>query len=441
MQKTIINDNYEYWYFEKQSEYFSSLEELLADEYTITDSLHLCVEASKEEKSILLSYIFVDTIDENIKNTLKALDREYTKVYPNFEYCLINTIASIRKTYHGKIEYKTDHHLDEILKENKYKNIIVMLLDGLGEAILEKHLTADSFLKRHHAYTNTAVYPSTTAASTTATISGLSPIRTGWLGWSNYFKEIKRNIVLFTGADYYTDAPTGFNAYEALPYKPFFHDLNVNGSLHLPDFSKEDYAFKSVLKKSLKNFKRKKVNMQYVYYTQPDSLMHEYGTSDEKVGAILEGINQDLEWYDKKIPKNTLLIISADHGHVDSEAIDLYACTPLMKMLNRAPANDSRCTTFSVKEEYRKEFPILFVQLFGYAFELYSSYDAIHQGFFGSKEDEPCARAYDFLGDYVAVAKANYYFNYKGADNFIFKSHHAGITAEEMLVPVIIYRK
>lgn len=58
MQKTIINDNYEYWYFEKQSEYFSSLEELLADEYTITDSLHLCVEASKEEKSIFIILYF-----------------------------------------------------------------------------------------------------------------------------------------------------------------------------------------------------------------------------------------------------------------------------------------------------------------------------------------------------------------------------------------------
>lgn len=441
MQKTKIKENYEYWYFEKQEDFFASLEELLNEGYTITDSIQLCVELTKEDIHILLSYTYVESVDESIKESLKALEKEYKKVYPNFEYCLINTIASIRKAYGGKAEYKTDHHIDEILKKTHYKNVVVMLLDGLGESILEKNLPPESFLKSHRQYTNTAIYPSTTAAATTATISGLSPARTGWLGWSNYFKEIKRNIVLFTGRDYYTDEFTGFNAYEALPYKPFYHDLEGNGSMHMPDFSKSGYTFKKVLKKSLKNFKKKKTNIQYVYYTQPDGLMHEFGTEHEKVKETLGKMDQDLNWYVKKLPKSTLLIISADHGHVDCKPIEFYACTTLQKMLNRAPANDSRCTTFSVKEEYRKQFPILFEQLFGYAFEIYPSNAAIHQGFFGSIGEEPCARAYDFLGDYVAVGKAEYYLNYKGPDNFAFKSHHAGITAEEMLIPMILYRK
>ncbi len=441
MEKTKVKDHYEYWYFENQLEFFECLDEMLEDGYEITDSIHLCVELTKEGQRVLLSYIAVPEVNENIKETLHAMDEDYKKVYPNYEACMLNTISSIRKSFGGEAEYTTDFHMDEILKEKSYKNVIIMLLDGLGENILESHLNQDSFLKMHHEYTNTAIYPSTTAASTTATICGKSPIRTAWLGWNNYFKEIKRNIILFTGVDYYTNERTSFSAYEALPYKPFYEDLGVNGSIHQPNFSKKKYPFKKVLKRSLKALKRKKKNIQYVYDTNPDHLLHENGCCHKVIQDKLVEMDQELQWYAKKLPKDTLLIISADHGHIDVEPIRLYACKTLQKMLKRPPSNDSRCITFCVLDEYKKEFPIVFEQLFGYAFEIYSSGDAIHKGFFGAKEDIPCSRSYDFLADYVAVAKNKYYFNYEGPANFDFKSHHAGITAEEMLVPVIVFRK
>ncbi|MDE6656529.1 MAG: alkaline phosphatase family protein, partial [Anaeroplasmataceae bacterium] len=170
-------------------------------------------------------------------------------------------------------------------------------------------------------------------------------------------------------------------------------------------------------------------------------LMHEFGTCDNKVVEEINEIDITLEWYAKKLPKDTLLIISADHGHTNIKNIDFYACTPLLKMLNRRPSNDSRCITFSVKEEYRSIFPKRFKELFGYAYDIMPSSEAMHQEFFGKKEEIPHTRVYDFLADFVAVAKNEYCFNYKGEDEFAFKSHHAGITADEMLVPVIVFRK
>ncbi|MDE6047670.1 MAG: hypothetical protein K2F56_03480, partial [Anaeroplasmataceae bacterium] len=142
-----------------------------------------------------------------------------------------------------------------------------------------------------------------------------------------------------------------------------------------------------------------------------------------------------------KLPKDTLLVISADHGHTNIKNIEFYNCTPLLKMLNRRPSNDSRCITFSVKEEYRTIFPKLFQDLFGYAYDIMPSSEAMHQEFFGKRSEVPHTRVYDFLADYVAVAKKEFCFNYKGEENFEFKSHHAGITADEMLVPVIVFRK
>lgn len=441
MQKTIIKDNYEYWYFEKQKEYFDTIEQMLNEGYQITDSIHLCVEMTKENQSYLLSFIQVEVVDEKIKERLHELDKEYKLVYPNYDHCILNTISSIRKQFHGKPEYSLDEHMECIFSEKQYKNVIVMLLDGMGENILENNLDKDSFLRTHHLYTNTAIFPSTTAASTTATVSGLSPMRTGWLGWQNYFKEIRKNIILFNGRDYFTDEPTGFSGYKALPYEPFYADLNVNGTIHQPNFTKRKKNFKKVLKHSLRAIKKKKQNVQYVYFSQPDGLMHEFGTFDQLVKDKLKEMDDTLTWYAKKLPKDTLLLISADHGHTNIKNIEFFNCTPLLKMLNRRPSNDSRCITFSVKEEYRTVFPKLFTDLFGYAYDIMPSSEALHQEFFGKKEEIPHTRVYDFLADYVAVAKKDYCFNYKGIEPIVFKSHHAGITADEMLVPVIVFRK
>ena len=51
----------------------------------------------------------------------------------------------------------------------------------------------------------TSVYPSTTTAAMTTYYSGKPPIETGWIAWSQYFKEYGRNINLLPERDSYTD--------------------------------------------------------------------------------------------------------------------------------------------------------------------------------------------------------------------------------------------
>ncbi len=436
MEKIEIKKNYEYWFFETQKEFFAQLEALLEDGFQITDSIHLCVEVSKLNTFILLSFIQVDLIDKNIKETLHKMDIHPKLVKPDYHQCMLNTIASIQKYLGVPTKYSEDRNMTKILNEKKYKNIIIMLLDGLGENILEHNTEEHCFLKRHHAYTNVAVYPSTTAASTTATKNGLSPITTAWLGWENYFREIDRNLTLFHGKNYVTDEPTGFDTYKALPYELYYKELEVIE----PDFSNPDRRFKDVLDKSLDKLSQGR-GIQYVYHQDPDHTMHEFGAYSENACQSLKEINDELETYVEKLPLDTLLIISADHGHTNVMPIELHCCNIIQKMLNRRPSNDSRCITFSVKEEYKACFMDTFRSLFGYAYDIYPAQELIKQEFFGQKEDIPSTRTKDFLADFVAIATKNYYFNYKGEDNMVFKSHHAGITADEMLVPVIIFRK
>ena len=67
-------------------------------------------------------------------------------VMPNYEHCILGTISSILKYYNIETKHKTSEKLDKILSEKQYKNVIFLILDGLGEHIL-KSISPDGFFK------------------------------------------------------------------------------------------------------------------------------------------------------------------------------------------------------------------------------------------------------------------------------------------------------
>jgi len=123
---------------------------------------------------------FVPYIDE----LFEKYDRKIPVDYNN---SLLALIASVQKHYGVPTSHKTLKTLDDLLEKN-YKNVVVMLFDGLGTAVLKKHLPEEAFLRRHLKETISSVFPPTTVAATVTLGSGLSPIEHGWLGWSLYFK-------------------------------------------------------------------------------------------------------------------------------------------------------------------------------------------------------------------------------------------------------------
>ena len=113
-------------------------------------------------------------------------------ILPDYEHCILNTITSILKYYNIETKHKSLKRLDEIL-QNKYRNIIFIILDGMGEHILTP-ISQNGFLKKNELDKVTSVYPSTTTAALTTYYSGKSPYETGWIAWSQYFKEYGRAI-------------------------------------------------------------------------------------------------------------------------------------------------------------------------------------------------------------------------------------------------------
>ena len=222
----------------------------------------------------------------------------------------------------------------------------------------------------------------------------------------------------------------------------FYADMEgINGYSVEPDFSKKNRTFDDILNQSLVYALKDEKQVQYVYYDEPDHSMHEFGAYDDRIKKMCKEIDKKIEAYAKKLTDDTLLVITADHGHRDVLPLHIYDIKVLNGLLERRPSNDARCITFKVKKGMEERFEFIFNSLFKDYFKLMKTEEAIKKGFFGLNGDPRSVRIDDFLADYVAPAINNRYFNYKGVPDFIFKSHHAGITKDEMSVPLIIIRK
>ena len=435
MREYIINDNYKYIELDSDIEMYQLLDEYLDSGYIISDTIYLALELQKGSSFVLLSYLHIDNPDINIKSKLKELDPKLLVELPDFNDTLLNIDGEIRENFGYPFKFISK---DRVIRKH-YDRIALMILDGLGENILFNNLPEDSFLRRHYYKSIHAIYPSTTAAATTSIISGLTPLESGWVGWENYIPELKKNIILFNGIDFDSGEMLGVTGFDKMPYKPFYYDMNIPSEQIMPDFNVYPYDFNISLNKSIKLFKENKQMVQYIYCTNPDGIMHGSGAYSKKCKDFLYKIDKDIEEYSKRLPENTLVIISADHGHTNVRPINLYAFDRLNKMLKRRPCNEGRCLVFNVKDEYKEEFIDLFNKVYGNIYNLYNSEDAIKKGFFGIKNEYRHERINGFLGDFVAIAISDAFFVYmKNGDNIEFKSHHAGISRNEMMIPIIL---
>ena len=101
------------------------------------------------------------------------------KIKNNYNECLTNLACSIAKYFGASYKHNTIGYIDKLLEEKSPKNVVTILLDGMGTSILDKHLLNDSFFMKHKIKDITSVFPATTVAATTSMRTGLNPCETG----------------------------------------------------------------------------------------------------------------------------------------------------------------------------------------------------------------------------------------------------------------------
>lgn len=362
---------------------------------------------------------------------------------PDYLNCILNIVSSLKKYYNQDYVYPTNDIVDEELS-SKPKHIILMILDGMGSVIIDKHQKRLPILVENKKTNISSVYPSTTSASIPACVSGKAPVETCWVGWENYVPEVDRDVVFFKNTDFITNEKLDFDIKTIFPYEPFYKDLGIEYHDVGPYFYKDGCKnFKEFTNKLSQITKKDNPTFTYAYWDNPDGVMHVEGTDSKGVKKIMKNINKHLTKFTKNM-KDTCLIITADHGHIDCEPIYIKQYKELYGMLKRMPSNEARCAFFNVKEEYYTKFEETFNKLFKDKFILNKKDEFLDNEFLGlDKYSIRHKRINELLGDYIAIGIDKYYFNCldDGPSDFIFKSHHAGLTYDEITVPLIIINK
>ena len=119
---------------------------------------------------------------------------------PDYNNCYVNVIASVAKAFKVDTGHPSLEILDKVLAR-KTKNVVVVLLDGMSKAVVERNLPEDSFLRKHILTEITAVFPTTTTAGTMSYKTGLTPIEHGWMSLFLYLKDVGCSVNLYLNTD------------------------------------------------------------------------------------------------------------------------------------------------------------------------------------------------------------------------------------------------
>lgn len=361
-------------------------------------------------------------------------------ILPDYKNSIVNVACSIRKYFELDYNHNTIEKIDKILEEKQPKNVVVMLFDGMGSKLLKEKLTSDSFLLNNLDSEISSVVPSTTTASTTSMLSGATPAEHGWLGWDIYVKEENKIVTMFTNTLKDTDIEAAdYNiARKYFRYDTITDLINKKRKYYskiLFPFGEDSYEdIDNMLIKIKENLNKKERNYIYAYYEDPDGIMHDTGTDSNCTSECFKMINEKVEKFSSDI-EDTLIIVIADHGHINCSEIILSNYEDIFDTLDGDVWIEGRMCSFKIKKERVEEFEKLFNKYFKADFILKTKEEVIKEKLFGEGLENKYFK--DSLGDYFALAVGDKYFKYSTKGDY-FKSAHAGFTADEMKIPLII---
>jgi predicted AlkP superfamily pyrophosphatase or phosphodiesterase len=421
----------------------------------------------------------LNTVSLQAVNSSKFSQQFVKPLYDS--YCFSNIPQTIEYLLTG--EGKSGLPLDVFGNfPTQYDRVILFFIDAFGWRFFEQYAEKYEFLKimlnQGVISKMTSQFPSTTAAHTTCMHTGLNPGQSGVYEW-NYYEPLVDDIITPLFFSYARDkerdtlkqAPFPPEAY--YPSQTLYQKLKTKGVVsyifqhqaYTPS-TYSDCVFKGahiVPYKSLADVLGRLTEIipaqkappyyYYVYFDRIDTMCHLHGPNSARLEKEVEAFATLMEqlFYQKirgKV-KNTLLIITADHGQVEvdpqttfylnqraGEIAQFLQTNQRGKLLT--PAGSARDMFLHIQTEHLDEtLAYLQKQLEGKA-EVYRTTDLIAQHFFGSQE--PSETFLSRVGNAVILPYANEttWWYEEGIFDMHFLGHHGGLTPQEMEIPFMV---
>lgn len=370
---------------------------------------------------------------------------------------LLNLMSSIARAFNFKTEYKPLKSLNPSeLKE--LKNIVLIIIDGLGYEYLKKYGKGTTFNK-YLKCSMTSVFPSATTSAIPAFYTGTSSKKHGMVSWFSFLKEFGQVILPLPYLTRVKSQPLNeiTPITKVFDIKPFFNRIKVKSYVVLEKSivdSKFSFAasgrakrisYKSLggffkqIKKLIKKPRRKYI---FAYWLGHDLSCHKYGVDSKKTLNSFKKLDKDLEKFIKSIRNtNTKIIITSDHGLLDvpkHRKIMIEDHPKLAETLSIPLCGDFRYAYCFVKASRKKDFEKYVKTKLKRYCTLHKSSDFVKRGYFGL--EKPSKKFLERIGDYILLMKEDYgiYEKLAGEKGRYHIGEHGGLSKDEMLIPLII---
>ncbi|WP_227354093.1 alkaline phosphatase family protein [Haladaptatus salinisoli] len=305
-----------------------------------------------------------------VERELLEAHREGGYVFPAYDdYCFANVPETALSVLDSSFDRRLPDDAFAGVERGDAENVVVLLVDGFGyehwKRERDAHPLLSTLTERGAVTPLTSVYPSETAAAITTVHTGRTPVEHGLLGWFQRYREFDGVVqtlpfaslddvpaeeafgesadpdLLFEGEPLYRRAEdAGIDTYAAQPA----------GSLD-SDYSRatvgdaEPLPYRNVAEMGLRVREALEAadGPSYVYAYVPtiDSVSHAAGTESEayrtQLAMVTECVRREMiEKLDPAVAEETLLLVTADHGHVDtSDNVDVGEFGPIRDALRR----------------------------------------------------------------------------------------------------------
>ena len=341
------------------------------------------------------------------------------------------------------------------------ERVVVVLLDGFGYAHWKRdhadHPFLASLTEAGPVTPLTSTYPSETAAAMTTFTSGLQPIEHAVLGWWQYLPEIDRVIQTLPWTTLDDEPlPDRIERNDLFPTVSIHEEIADSGadvSLVRPAeiaavdaedrIDRRPYRTVAEMALSIRQALESGSEVVYAYSPVLDGVAHESGTGSEAYAAALESVTAALDRelrgeLDSALADETLLVVTADHGQVDTdpgENVDLREL-PIRDHLRRngagepiPPVGGPRNLRFHVREGHRERLrEVLDANLDAH---LFTREEALSLGLFGDRDPHP--EFDERCGELLCVPREGS--AWWSGDELDLVGMHGGLSPEEVLVP------
>jgi len=402
-------------------------------------------------------------------------------VKPNYDS---NSFANIPKT----ILYLLTGHSQPFIKldpkfSRRYDSVILILVDAFGWRFFEKYRNSYPFLKRFtqegSALKLTSQFPSTTAAHITTLHTNLPVGQSGVFEWQYYEPSVDAMIMPLMFSFVGTRERETLRQAKAdpkliYPQSTFYDALNAQGIASYifqhRDYTPSTYSdaiFRGATEvRRIHTWPETLINLQlrlerratpsyfYSYFSNIDSIGHEYGANspqfEAEVDTFLNTMERLLFQRSRGRFKNTLLIVTADHGlaDVDPATTIYFNVDPRFagyeKFLRKdrggqfmIPAGSPRDYFLYVKHDRVDEAREFFAQRLHGKADVRKVSEMIDEGYFGPRiSDAFLAR----VGNLVILPYKNESVWWYEKDKFEqrFYGHHGGLSKDEMEIPLLM---